>query len=102
MTIGTVTASRVIGQVATELTRLPKDDLPLVLEFVNYLKRQHLATPTPKLSASEMRAEARRRASLLQDVSRTEIVARFEEVVEEIRQQAIVRGTAIEGDWQGD
>jgi hypothetical protein len=49
-----------------------------------------------------MRAEAQRRATLLRDVPREEIVARFRELTEEIRQEAITKGTAIEGDWRGD
>jgi len=49
-----------------------------------------------------MRAEARRRATLLRDVPREEIVARFLELAEEIRREAIAKGTAVEGDWQGD
>ena len=48
-----------------------------------------------------MRAEARRRGGLLQDVPRAEIMARFRELAEEIRQEAIAKGTAIEGDWEG-
>jgi hypothetical protein len=90
-----------IGRVASELTRLPEEDLPLVIEFVEYLK-QRRAKPTQWLSPAEMRAEARRRASLLRDVPREEIVARFRELTEEIRQEAIAKGMAIEGDWGGD
>jgi hypothetical protein len=90
-----------IGRVASELTQLPEEDLPLVIECVEYLKKQRV-TPRQRLSPAEMRAEARRRASLLRDVPREEIVARFRELSEEIRQEAIVKGTSIEGDWKGD
>ena len=90
-----------IGRVASELTQLPEEDLPLVIEFVEYLKQRRV-TPKQRLSPAEMRAEARRRASLLRDVPREEIVARFRELTEEIRQEAIAKGTAIEGDWKGD
>ena len=90
-----------IGRVASELTRLPEEDLSLVIEFMEHLK-QRRAAPRQRLSPAEMRAEARRRATLLQDVSRGEIVARFIELAEEIRQEAIAKGTAVEGDWEGD
>lgn len=90
-----------VGQVVSELTRLPEEDLSLVVEFVEFLK-QRRAAPTPQLSPAEMRAEAQRRATLLRDVPREEIVARFRELAEEIRQEAITKGTAIEGDWRGD
>lgn len=73
-----------IGRVVLELTQLPDEDLPLVIEFVDYLKQQHLVSP-PQLSATEIRAEARHRASQLSHVPRAELVTRFREVVEEIR-----------------
>ena len=54
-----------IGHVASELARLPEEDLPLVIEFVDYLKQQRQTTLQRHLSVAEMRAEAQRRASLL-------------------------------------
>ena len=96
------TATGMIGRVASELTWLPEEDLPLVAEFVDYLKRRCQATPRRRLSVTEMRAEAGRRACLLREVPRDEVVARFRELAEEIRQEAIAKGTAIEGDWSGD
>lgn len=96
----TVSAA-LVRQVVSELTRLPEEDLSLVVEFVEFLK-QRRAAPTQWLSPAEMRAEARRRATLLRDVPREEIVARFRELTKEIRQEAIAKGMAIEGDWIGD
>ena len=100
--MGNATATGVIGHLAMELTWLPEEDLPLVVEFVDYLKRQRRVATPSCLSAAEMRVEARRRTSLLNNVPRTEIVARFRELTEEIRQEAIAKGTAVEGDWMGD
>jgi hypothetical protein len=94
-------AKATIGRVASELTQLPEEDLPLVVEFVEFLK-QRQASPVQRLTLTEMRAKARRRAALLQNVPREEIVARFRELTEEIRQEAIAQGTAIEGDWVSD
>jgi hypothetical protein len=73
----------------------------LIVEFVSYLK-QRRSTPGRKLSAAEIRAEARRRASALKGVPRHELVARFQELSESILAQAVAKGTAIEGDWQRD
>ena len=97
-----VTAHEMIGRVVSELTQLPEEDLPLVIEFVDYLKQQRQTTSQQQLSPAQIRAEARRRASRLAEIPRTEIVARFQELAEEIRQEAITRGAAIEGDWPGD
>jgi hypothetical protein len=54
------------------------------------------------LSAAEIQAEVRKRARLLRDVPRAQLVARFVEVGEQIRQEAIANGTAVNGDWAGD
>jgi anthranilate/para-aminobenzoate synthase component I len=101
MAIRDATMQEMIGRVVLELTQLPEEDLPLVIEFVDYLKQQHLS-PSQRLSVAEIQAEAHRRASLLSQVPRAEIVTRFQKLAEEIRQGAIAKGVAIEGDWQGD
>ena len=49
-----------------------------------------------------MRAEARRRASAMHGVPRHQLVARFKELTEAIRSEAVAKGTAVEGDWQRD
>jgi hypothetical protein len=55
-----------------------------------------------KQSAAEIREEARRQACHRQDVPREQLIARFLEVGEQIRKEALEKGTAIEGDWAGD
>jgi hypothetical protein len=102
MAVRNVTATSMIGRVASELARLPEEDLPLVIEFVDYLKRHRQLRTQQHLSVAEMRAEAGRRAGLLREVPRAEIVNRFRELTEEIRQEAIAKGTAVEGDWRED
>lgn len=89
-----------IGHVATRLTELPPEDLHLVVDFLDYLEKRRASPPLK--SGAALRAEARRRAGLLQDVPREQIVARFAELTEEIRQEAIEKGTAVEGDWLSD
>lgn len=91
-----------IGQLALKLTGLPEEDVQLVAQFVDYLEKKHPEEPSRPLSAGEIREEARRRARLLREVPRDQLFARFLEVGEEIRREAIAKGTAIDGDWSGD
>jgi hypothetical protein len=58
--------------------------------------------PSRSLSAAEIREKARARARLLRDVPREQLVVRFAAVGEQIRQEAIAKGRAIDGDWTGD
>lgn len=102
MSLRTAPAPTIIGRAALDMTRLPAEDLPLVIEFIGYLKRQQRTVSPRRLTVAEMRAEARRRANLLQEVPRAQVVARFRELTEEIRREAIAKGTATEGDWHGD
>lgn len=92
-------APDVLGKVALKLARLPEEDVRLVIELVDYLDGQR---PSAPLSPAEIAAEAQRRADLLKDVPRDQLVARFVELGEEIRREAIAKGTAIDGDWAGD
>ena len=94
--------SAMIGHVVLELAQLPEQDLPLVIEFVDDLKQKRQAKLDHQLSVAEMRAEARRRVEQLHKAPRDEIVARFRELTVEIRQEAVAKGTATEGDWCAD
>jgi len=89
-----------IGQVATGLVQLPDEDIAMVAHLVGRLQQRQPAAPPQ--SAAAIVAAARQQAARLGDVPRADIAARFELLVEEIRQQAIARGTAIEGDWRDD
>ena len=89
-----------IGQVAVGLAQLQDEDIAMVAHLVGRLQRRQ-PTAQPR-SPTEIVAEARQQAARLRDVPRAEIAARFEVLAEEIRQQAITRGTAIEGDWRND
>jgi hypothetical protein len=92
-----------LEQVTMNLSELPEEDLPLVLAFVDYLKQQHqTGIPPQRLSVAAIRAEAQRRAEYLHDIPRSDVIARFQQLAEEIRHQAIASGTATEGDWPGD
>jgi hypothetical protein len=90
-----------IGKVATGLAQLSIEDIDMVARLVVRLQEPH-ENVSPRLSPAEVVAEARKQAALLSDVPRSEIAARFDALSEEIRQQAIARGVAIEGDWLSD
>ena len=98
----TAAAQALIGGVALRLVQLPLNDITLVAQMVTRLQQRRQDAAPRRLSPAEIVTEARRQAALLSDVPRAEIAARFEALAEEIRGQAIARGTAIEGDWLGD
>ena len=81
---------------------MPAEDVSAVAQLVARLRQQRQPAMPRQKSPAEIVAEARRQAALLADVPRAEVIARFEALVEEIRQQAIAKDTAIEGDWRGD
>ena len=96
------TLPEVVGRIALQLVQLPAEDVSAVALLVARLRQQRQPTVPRQMSPAEIVAEARKQAALLADVPRAEVVARFEALVEEIRQQAIAKDTAIEGDWRGD
>lgn len=51
---------------------------------------------TPYMRLAEIRQEAHRRAEEYREDPRSELMARFATLVEEIRREAIEKGTAIE------
>jgi hypothetical protein len=91
-----------LGQAVRQLAYLPTEDLPLVLEFLQYLQKKHPITKPSSQTATELVAEIRRRAQKLDQVPRAELVAQFRQLTEEVRQEAVANGPAITGDWHGD
>ncbi len=90
-----------IGEAAAKLTTVAEEDLPMVVEFLDHLKaRQTSATVRP--TVIQIRELAKGRARLMQNVPRKVLMARFLELGEEIRQKAIVKGRAIDGEWTSD
>lgn len=94
-------ADEIIGRVVVKVTHLPQEDLPLILDFIEHLERRQ-ETLRRKALVEEIQAAARQRAKELEAVPREQIVARFDQLIEEIRQTAMAKGTAIEGDWESD
>lgn len=91
-----------IREAVIKVIRLPEEDLPLIIELAEYLEQRRGAQAESKRSVAAIGAEARRQANALKHVPHQEIVARFKALAESIRTQAVLKGTAIEGDWQGD
>lgn len=96
------TIPEVVGRIALQLVQLPADDVAAVALLVARLRQQRQPAMQRQMSPAEIVAAARKQAASLADVPRAEVAARFEALVEEIRQQAIAEDTAIEGDWLGD
>lgn len=96
----TQNADSLIGRVMRELTYLSEEDLPLVLEFVEYLRRQRALQR--KVSAAQIRAEAHRRALQMKDVPRAEVIAYFQALAEAIRAETVKGSQAVDGDSPGD
>ena len=102
MSTRSAVAPQVIGKLAVKLSGLPEEDLQLVADFVDYLDEKRPSGSSAPLSARKIRKEATRRSRLLRDVPREQLIARFIELGEQIRQDAISAGTALDGDWSGD
>ena len=101
MTIETTPSQDLVRRAVIEVARLPESDLLLVIEFVAGLKETR-ASSSQELSVTRIRAEAQKQAAQLGNITREELVARFNAATERIRAQAIARNVAIQGDWEGD
>lgn len=101
MTIETVPPQDLVRWAVIEVARLPESDLLLVIEFVAGLKETRDSS-SRKFSVAHIRAEAQKQAAQLGNITREELVTRFNAAAERIRAQAIARNVAIQGDWEGD
>ena len=86
MSVQNTNVNELVGQVVLKLAHLPAEDLPLVIEFVDYLAQQRQGISPSNLSVDEIRVKARQRAKELSHAPRAKIVARFQELAEDIRQ----------------
>ena len=101
MALTETTAESLIGHVVTQLTKLPPENLPVVAAFVDYLSN-HADDVARRSVAQQLVGEAMRRIKDGGTLPRSEAIARFQQVAEAIRQEAIRKDTAIEGDLIGD
>ncbi len=101
MTIQVLPPQDLIRKTIIEVVSLPEKDMLTVLEFVGKIKQRE-KDKLPKLTVAEVHAEANRIAAETANMSREEIMNRFRETVEQIRAEAIAKGTAIDGEWERD
>lgn len=101
-----VNTNVLLRQLMTEVARLPDEDLPLVVEFIGKLAQRSEAAsgPASRGTIQRIRAEARRRAGLMGDVPRAELVQRFLQAADEIRSATAMSSPALlnEEAWRGD
>ena len=95
-----LTPDDLVRKAVIEVAQLTENELLTVIEMVDALKNQR-ARPSRKL-AQEIVARARARAAETSALSREELMRQFGEVLEQIRAEAIAKGTAIEGELEGD
>ena len=89
-----------VRKAIVEVAQLPENELLVVIEMVDNLKRQR-AHPNRELSAKIV-AQAKARAAETSHLSRDELMKHFNDTLETIRSDAITKGTAIEGELEGD
>lgn len=89
-----------VRKAVVEVAQLPENELLVVIELVDTLKKQR-AHPNRELAAKIV-ALAKARALETRHLSRSELMKRFGETVEAIRLDAIAKHTAIEGELESD
>jgi len=96
MNADTLAPQELIRKAVIEVANLPENELLIVIEMVDTLKKQR-ARPNRELAA-EILSRAKARALEMKNLSHEEVVQRFIDATERIRAEAIEKGTAIEGE----
>jgi hypothetical protein len=92
-----------LRQTIIEVANLPKQDLATVLELVKQLKQKpQTSTADKKRLVDQILAQAQKRANELRTLPRTELAERLQKVMHEINEEAIIKGVAIDDEWQDD
>ena len=95
-----VLAQDLVRKAVIEVAQLQDEELLIVIEMVDALKKQR-ARPNKELAA-EILARAKARAEEMKYLSRDEAMERFDKTLDEIREDAIAKGTAIDGEVESD
>jgi len=93
-------SEQLLRQVISSVAQLPPNELVVVYETINDL--HHKERGKSSLTADEILARARARAAEMIHLSREEAMERFGRALDAIRAEAIAKGTAIEGELEGD
>jgi len=89
-----------VRKAVVEVAQLPENELLIVIEMVDNLKKQR-AHPSRALAANIV-AQAKARALETSHLSREELMKQFGDTLEAIRSEAVAKGVAIEGELEGD
>jgi hypothetical protein len=100
MDSNTIAPQDLVRKAVIEVAQLPENELLLVIEMVGELKKQR-ARPN-RQAAEQIVTHAKERAVETSHLSRAELMQQFSTVLEEIRAEAVAKGTAIEGDLESD
>jgi hypothetical protein len=86
-----------VRKAVIEIAQLPENDLVAVMEFMARLKqRPH------RLTVAEIKAEAEKLSAQFQNMSRPELMRRFQENLDTMRADAIAKGTALDVELESD
>jgi hypothetical protein len=98
MNANAIDTEKLLRQVITSVVQLPPNDLLVVYETIADLKQKE--SQKPPLTAAEILARAKAHAEEMKHLSHEEAVQRFIDAMDRIRDDAIAKGTAIEGEWE--
>jgi len=99
MTSQTLAPQDLIRKAVVEVAQLPENELLVVIEMVDNLKKQR--AHSNRELAAKIVAQAKARASETSHLSHDELMKQFKNALDAIRSDAIARGTAIEGELEG-
>jgi len=100
MDTNTIAPQDLIRKAVIEVAQLPENELLIVIEMVELFKKQR--THPSRETAAEMVARAKIRAAHTSDLPRFELMSQFSTTLEEIRAQAVLKGTSLEEELEGD
>jgi hypothetical protein len=98
MVSNTIAPEDLIRKAVIEVAQLPENELLLVIEMLDELKKQR-AQPNREKAAALV-AQARIRAAETNSLSRVDLMQQFGDVLKEIRAEAIAKGTELDGELE--
>lgn len=93
MNVESLTPQDLIRQAVMEVAQLQENELMVVIEMIDEIKKQR--PKTNKEIATELVERARARATEMSHLSREEVMQKFSRAMDAIRAEAIQKGTAI-------
>lgn len=90
-----------LRRAVTEIAQLPTPDLQAVVDFMAQLRDRRIKREAANI-ANQVRQHIESNAIDPSKLPQSELAKRFNKVIEEVREEAIVLGNAIDGDWHDD